>query len=297
MQMNSFPSLPVRPTLQPNLDPFESHAISETKRLTKLFDSKPFNRSSQFPTPLSVVHTGPDYGGSTGTSQIEVDSRRNAEPNDLLNFKEFDSPTRSPTSMSVTHTGSDADNPGNEFPKTKRRRNSAEQSRTSTAKIESEKNRRYEQAIYFASLQDTMLKIKPDLMHQAQIGGKGIGWKALKKNNVASKLKNSGASALAYNKHDVLESAILFLEQSNAIIQDALLERQVFQEELSRKLHSGCSSDQLLNFLAIHLFNDDFTHRLTESMKTRATTSWSKPLTENHEGRLRGRKRMLECLE
>jgi hypothetical protein len=289
MQMNSFPFLPVGPTLQPKLDPFESHAISETQRLKSLFHSEPFNLSSQSPTPLSAVHAGPDYGGSTETSQIEVDSRRNAEPNDLLKFKALDSPTRSPTSMSVTHTESDADNPGNDFPKTKRRKNSA--------KIQSESNRRYEQAIDFASLQDTMLKIKPDLIHEAQIGGECVGWKALKRNNVASKLKNVGASALAYNKHDVLQSAILFIEQSNAIIQDVLLERKVLEEELSRKLRSGCSSDELLNFLTSHLFDYNLTHRLTESMKMRATTSWSKPLTGNHEGRLRGRKWMLECLE
>ena len=147
-------------------------------------------------------------------------------------------------------------------------------------KRELESGRRYNQARSIADLQNLMLESNPSLPVDAmpREGREQGGWLELKSNNVSQDIETfAGISPLKHGKMDIFESAILFMEHSNRILEDVVRELQDFRNAVAMRVRSRASHEELLEFLEHHVVNNDFEYRVAKSSAHRAGRNWRRP--------------------
>ncbi|KAJ4365196.1 hypothetical protein N0V83_008814 [Neocucurbitaria cava] len=147
------------------------------------------------------------------------------------------------------------------------------------SKEEGEAGRRYDHSFYFASLQNLLLKINPDFPEvAAQRGGKKRpGWTPLKCNNISNDVKEgSNIEPLHYNKTNMFESSLQIIEDSTAILSDAIQERNDLEVEMDALLRSEAPAEELRRFL-MRTLHRNWSNTLATSSAQRGAEGFSRP--------------------
>ena len=147
------------------------------------------------------------------------------------------------------------------------------------SKEEGEAGRRYDHSFYFASLQNLLLNINPDFPEVAaqREGKKRPGWTPLKCNNISNDVKEgSKIEPLHFNKTNIFESSLQVIEDSAAIMADAIQERNDLEVEMDALLRSDASADELRRFL-VRTLHRNWSSTLATSCAQRGAEGFSRP--------------------
>ncbi|KAF1849878.1 uncharacterized protein K460DRAFT_350015 [Cucurbitaria berberidis CBS 394.84] len=151
------------------------------------------------------------------------------------------------------------------------------------SKEEGEAGRRFDHSFYFASLQNSLLKINPKFPEVAaqREGKKRLGWTPLKCNNISDDVKEKGhIEPLHFNKTNIFESSLQVVEDSTAIMADAIQERNDLEVEMDALLRSKASADELRRFL-MRTLHRNWSATLATSNAQRGAEGFSRPFPQS----------------
>lgn len=175
--------------------------------------SSGFHPSRSASPAFSTSTFEPQYGGARPIDRLRMQAGH------VQTFP-YTSPAHD-SSVSGSHTGGKASKKKREDRKQYSKRATTGTNSSRVRKSDNEAGNRYCQAIDMAELAQVLRQSNSNIDHTAAPrNGNSAGWILLKANNIAGDVRQDGIEPSRWNKSSVNGSAILVLDQSNALLDD-----------------------------------------------------------------------------